>query len=259
MPSDYSVSELMACIIARDLSNADQVAFGLYAQVGLAAAAIAQALYAPGLQIRHGLRIERGIELNPPAWTDKKFTRTPWLVEKVESHDLMLTLGNRSNPCRFCNVFFVGGMQIDQYGNTNLIGIKGEKGKMKVRGPGSIGTSSIAALVDKCYIFSFEHSKKRFVEKVDFVSVVGHDKGQGGPKWCLTPLGIFDFNPQGKMRLKSIHPGVSLKEIVEKTGFSIDLPQNPPVTPLPTKEELEILQKIDPEGELKALDRQVRI
>ncbi|MBW2979855.1 hypothetical protein KY360_00380 [Candidatus Woesearchaeota archaeon] len=252
---DYSKGELIACVIARELSNEDTIAIGLHAELMMAAAMLSQKIYSPGLKIRHGLSAERGIELNPAAWTLNTDTKTDKIVEYQEEHDSILTLANPGNPNLMCDTFFVGGLQIDKHGNTNLIGIKnGAAGGFKLRGPGSIGTTSVAQVCKKYYLFSLEHTKRVFVEKVDYISTIGYairkEKGmEGGPKLCITPLCVFDFK-DGAMRLKSIHPGHTLGEIKENTGFEF-LVGDVKETEKPTQKEIEALQEIDVNGVLK--------
>src|SRR5206468_7686630 len=192
------LARLLACVVARELRDGETVAFGLHAELLLAAALLAQRLHAPNLTIRHGLRVERGHELSPAAWTDEPTSRSHGLVEYLEAHDAILDVASRSSPMRFCDVFFVGGMQIDREGSTNLIGLKGKDGRLAVRGPGSIGTTSIGTLARHVIIFSGEHTTRRFVETVDYVSVPGWKRRaaaglEGGPALCLTPLAVMDF------------------------------------------------------------------
>ncbi|HEX9426556.1 MAG TPA: hypothetical protein VGA64_02125, partial [Candidatus Polarisedimenticolia bacterium] len=114
--------KLLACVVARELRDGEVVAFGLHAELLLAAAYLAQRLHAPNLIIRHGLRVERGVPVGPAAWTDEPNDRTTGQVEYLEAHDAILDVANPESPQRFCDVFFVGGMQIDREGSTNLIG-----------------------------------------------------------------------------------------------------------------------------------------
>jgi len=256
---DYKITELMACVIARQLKNDDKVAIGLYGEFMLAAAFLAQKIYSPKLKIRHGLNINKGIELNPAAWTLNVNTKADKLAEYEDKHDSILTISNKEKS--FCDVFFVSGMQIDKQGNTNLIGIKGKDGKLKIRGPGSIGIPSITQFAKKYYIFTLEHSKRKFLKKVDFISSIGYDvrkkyKIKNGPKLCITPLCVFDFH-KGSMRLSSIHYHSSLSEIKEKTGFEFAIPKKLSVTKEPTKEELDFLRKIDKNNEFEKLEKQI--
>lgn len=257
-PTNYSTGELLACIVARELKNDDLVAVGLNAELMLAGAFLAQRLYSPCLRIRHGLNFKRGIELNPAAWTSNTKTKAHELVEYYESHDSILNVVN-ANKNKLCDTFFVSGLQIDMHGNTNLIGLKDNWKKFKLRGPGSIGTTSIAQFARKYYIFTLEHSKRRLVKKVDYVSTIGYDirkryRMRGGPLLCMTPLGIFDFE-NGTMRIKSVHSHSSLEEVLDKTGFLPIIPKSIAITKEPSYEELKILREIDKDGLLKSISQ----
>src|SRR3989449_9658904 len=151
------VARLLTCVVARELRDGEIVAFGLHAELLLAAAALAQRLHAPDRTIRHGLRVERGAEIGPAAWTAERTSRSHELVEYLESHDAVLDVANPSSPMRFCDVFLVGGLQIDREGSTNLIGIKGGARRLAGRGPGSIGTTSIRARARDVLLFSGGH------------------------------------------------------------------------------------------------------
>jgi len=258
---NYSMGEFLACILARELKNDDSVAFGLHAEFTLAAAYLAQKVYSPLLKIRHGLNVKREIELNPAAWTPNTNSKSYKLVENTEKHDSILSISDKKKTNSLCDTFFISGMQIDKHGNTNLIGIKGKNKKFKVRGPGSIGTTSISQFCKKYFIFSLEHSKRRFVEKVDYVSSIGYNIRKqygisGGPLLCITPLCVFDFK-NGKMNIKSIHCHSNLDEVLSKTGFKPGVPKKIPITKEPTKKELEFLRSIDTMGFLKNIDKEI--
>ena len=117
------MGHLLACVLARELKDGEVVAFGLHAELLLAAALLAQKLHAPNLAIRHGLRVERGPEIGPAAWTDARASRAHEGIEYLEAHDAILDVANPASPMRFCDVFLVGGLQIDREGSTNLIGL----------------------------------------------------------------------------------------------------------------------------------------
>ncbi|HEU4402993.1 MAG TPA: CoA synthetase, partial [Candidatus Polarisedimenticolia bacterium] len=242
------LARLLTCVMARELRDGEVVAFGLHAELLLAAALLAQRLHAPNLVIRHGLRVERAAALGPAAWTDDRRDRSYEAIEYLEGHDAILDVAAAPSPLRFCDVFLVGGMQIDREGSTNLIGIKGQDGRMKVRGPGSIGTTSIGTLARHIILFSAEHTPRRFVERVDYVSVPGWRRRaaaglEGGPALCVTPLAVLDF-ADGAMRLRSVHAHVTLEEVRRRTGFPLP-PEGPvPVTPPPGADERRALEVI---------------
>ncbi|HLC60976.1 MAG TPA: CoA-transferase [Candidatus Nanoarchaeia archaeon] len=258
---NHSIGELLACVIARELKNDDTVAFGLHAEFTLAAAFLAQKLYSPKLKIRHGLSVNNVVELNPAAWTSNVDSKSHLLVQYNEKHDSILSIANPNEQNKLCDTFFVSGLQIDKSGNTNLIGTKDENRKFKFRGPGSIGTTSIAQLSKKYFIFSLEHSKRRFVEEVYYISSIGYNTRKkygiaGGPLLCITPLCVFDFE-NGIMRIKSIHSSSNLQEVLDKTGFQPIVPKNIEITKEPSKDELKILRQIDKEGFLINMDSEI--
>ncbi len=257
---DYSIGELLACVVARELKNDDKIAFGLHAELMLAASFLSQKLYSPKLKIRHGLNYLNG-ELNPAAWTSNVDSRSHEIVDYNEKHDSILSIASPNNENRLCDTFFVSGLQIDKSGNTNLIGIRDKNKKFRMRGPGSIGTTSIAQMSKKYFIFSLEHSRRRMVNKVDYISSIGYNvrkkyKIGSGPSLCITPLCNFDFLG-GVMRIKSIHPHSNLKEILEKTGFKPIIPKRIAATMEPKEEELKFLRQIDKQGFLKKIDEEM--
>jgi len=153
-------------------------------------------------------------------------------------------------------------MQIDQQGSTNLIGIRGPDGTMAVRGPGSVGTTSIGSLAKHLVLFSWEHSPRRFVPEVDYVSVPGwqrrREKGlSGGPELCVSSMGIMDF-VGGTMRLRSVHPGVTPAQVQENTGFPLHQADDLTTTAPPTDREMEVLDTLLGTGNLHRFPPQAR-
>ncbi|WP_158782378.1 CoA-transferase subunit beta [Pantoea sp. BAV 3049] len=155
---------------------------------------------------------------------------------------------------------FGSGVQVDQQGNINSTCI-GDYQHPDVRLVGSILLPEHLTCFGREYLMMPHHQPRSFVEQVDYVSGVGYPDGlagrqalgleHGGPAWIVTPKCIFDFSrPSGRVRLASIHPGIDPEEIIQATGFSVDV-NDVPVTPLPEKEELAILRRcVDPHGVL---------
>jgi glutaconate CoA-transferase subunit B len=190
--------------------------------------------------------------------TDARATR--W-AEAYYPHDRLLS---EMKLRMRCGVFFCGGMQVDRYGNSNLIGIKDDHGRLKVRGPGGIGTCNATAYNSRYHLVVMRHSNQILVEKCDFISALGYGDGSpklrqrlglpgAGPRYIITPLCVFEFDEiERSAVIRSLHPGVSIEEVVEKTGFDFEVPVNIPETELPTEEELFILRnRIDPKGSLR--------
>jgi len=151
----------------------------------------------------------------------------------------------------FIDVGFVGGAQVDKFGNINSTVI-GDYSKPKVRLPGSGGGCEIAGLSKRIVIIT-PHEKRRMVEKVDFITSPGFLQGtntrtqaglSGGPSAVITTMGVLRFDEKSKeMYLDSYHPGLSLDQVKQNTGWNLKLAPNVKETEPPTLEEVEILRK----------------
>jgi glutaconate CoA-transferase subunit B len=145
------------------------------------------------------------------------------------------------------DVFFLSGGQIDGQGNINLVSV-GDRHRPKARFPGSFGSSHLYYVVPKVILFRTEHSCRSLVKKVDFISAPGRSPPNiyrpGGPIALVTNRCLFAFDrPRGRFCLQSLHPGHSLAEVIENTGFEFDQPAEVPVTPPPSAETLRLLRK----------------
>jgi glutaconate CoA-transferase, subunit B len=146
------------------------------------------------------------------------------------------------------DVFFLSGGQIDGAGNINLVSI-GDYRQPKVRFPGSFGSSYMYYVVPKVILFRLEHSRRTLVEKVDFISAPGTSPDNvhrpGGPIALITTRCLFGFErSRRRFRLISVHPGHSLAEVIENTGFDFDQPRQVPVTAAPSAETLRLLRTV---------------
>jgi glutaconate CoA-transferase subunit B len=144
------------------------------------------------------------------------------------------------------DVQFYGGGQIDQYGNINLVGV-GEYPRSRVRFSGSFGTTLLYYTGRRTILFVLEHSRRVLVPKVDFISATGVSPPgvhrNGGPIALVTSKCVMDFDPKRpSFTLRSVHPGVSVDDIVENTGFEFDVAPNVGVTAEPTEQELDLLR-----------------
>jgi glutaconate CoA-transferase subunit B len=155
------------------------------------------------------------------------------------------------------DVGFMGGAQIDRFGNINATVI-GDYTHPKVRLPGSGGSKEIAAWANRCYIMT-PHQKRRFPEKVDFRTSAGFLSGRaerdaaglrgGGPLAVVTDIGILEPDETGELVLTAIHPGRTAEEAIANTGWDLKVSPTLRHTDPPTAEELRILREdLDPEG-----------
>lgn len=149
------------------------------------------------------------------------------------------------------DAFFLGGGQIDGAANINLVGIDGYP-KSRVRFPGSFGSAFMYYVVPRVILFSLEHTRRVMVPRVDFVSAPGTSAADvyrpGGPYALVTGRCVFRFERRsGRFTLVSVHPGQTVDDIREHTGFEFDAAAHVEETPAPTPEELALIR-----GELGA-------
>jgi glutaconate CoA-transferase subunit B len=143
------------------------------------------------------------------------------------------------------DVFFLSGGQIDGHGNINLVSI-GDYEHPKVRFPGSFGSAHLYYVVPKVILFRTEHSRRTLVPDVDFISAPGANAANvfrpGGPIALVTNRCLFSF-ADGRFTLDSVHPGHSVEEIIEHTGFDFERPATVPETPAPSPATLKLMRE----------------
>ncbi|MEM7544322.1 MAG: CoA-transferase [Pseudomonadota bacterium] len=144
------------------------------------------------------------------------------------------------------DAFFLSGGQIDGQGNINLHGV-GDYPEMDVRWSGAFGSAYLYFLVPRVILFRLEHSRRVFPEKVDFVSSPGLSAPgihrPGGPHALITNLCVMMFDKaKGRFRLASVHPGHSVEEVRDNTGFAFDIPDHVPETPTPPPDDLALIR-----------------
>ena len=145
------------------------------------------------------------------------------------------------------DVFFLSGGQIDGEGNVNLVST-GDYAHPKVRFPGSFGSAYLYYVVPKVILFRTEHSRRTLVPKVDFISAPGGSDDNvyrpGGPIALITNRCLFGFDrPRKRFRLQSVHPGHTVEEVTENTGFEFDKPATVPETPAPSPATLTLMRE----------------
>jgi glutaconate CoA-transferase subunit B len=250
-----SVNEQFAILLARDFRPEDRtIMVGANMPMARAAAVMANMTTHPDARILIGLGVQAlGTEgARPPAvhpfLFDPRTLAGEALMYQADVFD------NMANP----DVFFVGGLQVDRRGNLNLFGIPGADGGWKLRGPGSIALATMSTYCRGYYIVMPRHDPRTFVERVSLISALGDRTERerlgfpgGGPRLLLSPLGVFDFDPAGNLRARSIHAGVTPEQVQEATGFPIEVSAATPVTEPPTPEELSVLRgRVDIDGTL---------
>jgi len=144
------------------------------------------------------------------------------------------------------DAFFLSGGQIDGHGNINLVGT-GAYPATEVRWSGSFGSAYLYFVVPRVILFRWEHSRRTLVEQVDFVSAPGRSEPgifrPGGPIALVTNLCLFGYDKaRGRFQLRSVHPGHTVEEVRDQTGFDFDVDGEVPTTPAPDAERLALLR-----------------
>lgn len=253
----FTWAEQIAVVLARELRDEDTVSVGgARHDIPYAAVSLARRLYVPNMTI-FTTSLFWNPELPPLRHSGQLASAFTLMADgRGTGYDIF-----ESTEKGVTTVFFYSGLQIDKYGNLNLHFVGDPKDPI-IRGPGVVNPSR-GVSAKRFYIYAMRHEKRTLVEKVDFISIAGHIDGPegrrkagiktSGPALCVTPLAVLDFDDTTKaMRLKSVHQGVSVEQVVENTGFELIIPPKVPTTPQPTEEELELLHStIDPDGVLR--------
>jgi glutaconate CoA-transferase subunit B len=246
---NYTASELLAVMSGRLLKDGQVVFAGV--GIPLLAATLAQRLHGPGLTILfEGGTIGAFVEPGklPPSTNEQRCTRRANMV--LGSTDVLLLLQRG-----YIDIGFMGGAQIDRHGNLNSSFI-GDPDHPITRLPGTGGGNDISSLTQM--IVAMRHEKRRFVDKVDFVTSPGilgggtsrKDSGllAGGMYRVVTDLAIMGFDEASKrMKVIALHPGVAIDRVQANTGFELEVAAEVETTDPPTQEELAVLRHLDPE------------
>ena len=239
----------MVAAAAREIADGEVVFVGM--RLPLLAFCLARATHAPRAV---GL-FENGIVRDSPALESlvtmsdgPNVTGALWCTEMREIMGL-LQAGR-------VHLGFIGGAQIDRHGNlnTSYVGAPGRQTRL----PGSGGGADIASL-SRRHVVIMAHERRRFVERVDYVTSPGFGEGGewrrrvglpgGGPAAVITTLGIFRFDgTTGEMRLASTHPGATGEDVRAQTGWPLATAPAVGETPPPSPAELAVIRRFDPEG-----------
>lgn len=247
----YSSAELMIVNAARLLKDGDVVFVGV-GQPNLACN-LAKRTHAPNLTMIY----EAGVIGAEPARLPLSIgdpTLVSGALSVVSMYDIFTLYLQRGNV----DVGFLGGAQIDRYGNINATIVGNDYEHPKVRLPGSGGAQEIAAWANRCYIMT-PHQKRRFPEKVDFLTSAGYLDGNDGrekaglrgkgPIAVVTDLGFLEPDKSGELILTALHPGKTVEQARENTGWSLKVAADLRTTQPVSEKELRILRdELDPTG-----------
>ncbi|MGL4550177.1 MAG: CoA-transferase subunit beta [Gemmataceae bacterium] len=249
MPA-YNPMELMICCAARALDDGRTVAVGT--GVPCAAAMLAQRTRAPRLTIV----FEAG-------GVAPRLPTMPISVGDSRTFHQAAMATSMSDVMEFCqrglvDYTFLGGAQIDPFGNLNSTQIGPDHARPRVRLPGSGGANDLASFCWRVLVVT-NHDRRRFVPALDFLTTPGYLTGPGareaaglprgtGPYRVITDLAVLGYHPDTlRMQILTLHPGVTIDRVRANTGFPIDAVADVGQTPPPGDEELRILrEEVDP-------------
>ncbi len=248
---NYSSAELMIVNAARLLKDSDVVFVGV-GQPNLACN-LAKRTHAPNLVMIY----EAGVIGAEPARLPLSIgdpTLVSGALSVVSMYDIFANYLQRGNV----DVGFLGGAQIDRYGNINATIVGTDYEHPKVRLPGSGGAQEIAAWANRCYIMT-PHQKRRFPEKVDFLTSAGYLDGAGGrekaglrgkgPVGVVTDIGFMEPDEAGELMLVALHPEKTVELAKQNTGWDLKVAEKIKITEPVTESELKILrEELDPTG-----------
>ncbi len=249
MNLDYTPSELMAVAGARELQDRQVVAVGL--GLPMVASFLAKQTHAPNMTMLFELGVidpqpvDCGVGLADP----RVWYRANVLSSFVDILGAVLHRGR-------VDVGFLGGLEVDQYGNLNTSIVGDPKGQFRHM-IGSGGANDIASCAGRTIII-MRHEARKLKKNISFITSPGYITGSdsrsqaglgGGPSRVITDKAIFGFHPETKqMMLISIHPGNTLEDVLGTMGFAPVVPQGLPFTEPPTGEQLRLIREvIDPQ------------
>ena len=243
---DYSIDEQMVVCISRQVEDGEILAQGIATPLVMAGYILAVATHAPNAVFASA--IGQGLCYG---WGPLGVAT----IENIALGNAVLTMGFVSIAVDVLPIIrpkeFFRPAQIDAAGNFNNIAIGKNYRQPRLRLPGTGGIPDVSVKSNDTCFYVPRHSRVTFVEQVDFVSGMGYHPARtrgSGPIYLVTDLGQFDWH-EGRMRLTTYHPGVTIEQIQRKTGFELLIADDVRETEPPTADELSLLrEEIDPLG-----------
>ena len=251
--SDYSFDEWYVVRLARTITDREVVFHGFGSPCAQVAMYVAKRTHAPDMMLIEGAMyaINPDPPFIPPTSNDSSLKRgAAYSMRFEEFFDAAI----RGDVDRM----FLSGGQLDPYGNTNVTAVGPlERPKVKLGGGG--GGCNISATIQRLTLWTTRHrSGRTLVAECDFITDIGHrtpagtraDLGYtgGGPQWLVTELGVFDYDSDGRMRLRELWPDVTVEQVRAATGFELSVADDVREVVPPSEAELAVVRTIDPLG-----------
>lgn len=253
--SNWTLDELVVAALARGFDDDIRAFNGAASFVPVTALQLARATHAPGLT---WVASSIAVDAHPPEIPESTLSDALWAGATMYQSSAFDFWPYAQNGR--LNSFCFRGAQIDAFGNVNNTVI-GSFDRPKIRLPGGGGMADLGCLCERVFLWSTTHDTRTFVEALDFRSGLGWGDGPdsraelglgGGPELCVTNLAVMDFHPQSRrMRLRSVHPGVSVEQVQAATGFELIVADQVSETAPPTEREVRLIRELDPTGARK--------
>lgn len=246
--SSYTLNELMVVAAAREIKDGELVFVGM--RLPLIAFVVAKRTHAPNAV---GL-FENGVVRSTPS-PELIYTMAdpPNILGATQCLDMSSVMGLLQSGR--VNLGFLGAAEVDRYGNLNSTQVSGKNGMVRL--PGSGGACDIASLAQR-FVALLEHSRHRLPEKVSYITSPGNGDGagwrkrvglpRGGPAAVITSKCVLRFGEDGEAFLASVHPGVTVEDVLADTGWKLKVGADVRNTPEPNPAELKAIREYDREG-----------
>jgi len=245
---NYTLNELMVCAAAREIRDNEVVFVGM--RLPLIAFVVAKKAHAPNAI---GL-FENGVIRSTPA-SELIYTMadSPNILGATQCLDMLGVMSLLQSGR--VHLGFLGAAEVDRFGNLNSTQVQGREGTIRL--PGSGGACDIASLAHR-FVVLLEHKKERLPERVSFITSPGFGNGpgwrrrvglpRGGPSAVITTKAVLRFNEQAEAYLDSVHPGIEIEDVLENTGWKLNVANNVSRTRERDAEELKAIREYDQEA-----------
>jgi glutaconate CoA-transferase, subunit B len=261
MTAACTLGEVMIAALARTIEDGSLVFHGFASPLVQLAMHVAKRTHAPNMVLVAGATY--GVNPRPPFLPP---TSNDWVLDRQAECSLDIEeLFDLAASGRMGRMF-LSGVQIDRWGNANVTQLGDTTLKMKL--PGGGGGCNLSCDTDRITLWTTSHRaglgrdgrpQYRLVEACDFITSVGHRTADGrsraalgyrgkGPQWLISELGMFDFDAEGRMRLRATYPDVSVDEIAGNTGFDLVVANDVTEISVPDRAAVELIRALDPLG-----------
>ncbi|HZU44444.1 MAG TPA: CoA-transferase [Terriglobales bacterium] len=243
-----TMGELMVSAAAREIRDGEVVFVGM--RLPLIAFVVAKKTHAPNAV---GL-FENGVIRETPA-PELIYTMAdpPNLLHATQCLDMLGVMSLLQSGR--VDLGFLGAAEVDRFGNLNSTQVTTSKGTVRL--PGSGGACDIASLAQR-FVVLLEHARQRLPERVSYITSPGNGDGagwrkrvglpRGGPSAVITTKAVMRFDDNGEAYLASVHPGISVEDVVANTGWKLRVASDIKETPEPSQAELRAIRDYDRDG-----------